>query len=53
MRRNDILSVSIGPANIQAVKAAASERGMPVSALVRSWISTLSEAENGASDNGK
>lgn len=39
--RNDILSVSVGPENIAVLKAEAAKEGLPVSALVRTWVSSL------------
>jgi hypothetical protein len=43
--RDDILTVSIGPENVAVLKAEAAREGLPVSALVRSWASSLAHEE--------
>ena len=47
--RNDLLTVSIGAENVAALKAKAAREGLPVSHLVREWISASladKEADN-------
>lgn len=47
--RDDIISVSIGAGNVAVLKAEAAKEGLPVSALVREWVSSLATSED---DNG-
>ena len=49
--RPDLISLSIGPGNVDRLKAVAFQRGIPVSALVRKWVSTL--ADPTLPDSGK
>lgn len=41
--RDDLLTVSLSPEYKAALKAEAAREGMPVSALVRSWISAQAD----------
>lgn len=39
--RDDLICLSLGPENIAALRAEAAKEGLPVSALVRTWVSSL------------
>ena len=47
--RNDQVCLSIGRENVAILRAAAARENLPVSAIVREWVSTL--AENEAADD--
>ena len=47
--RDDLICLSLGPANVALLKDTAAREGLPVSALVREWVATLADNE-GAKD---
>ena len=49
--RNDLLTVSVGQANINLLRETAARKDLPVSALVRELVSTL--ADKGADNGGE
>lgn len=47
--RDDLICLSIGRENVALLKREAAHEGLPVSKLVREWVSSL--AENEADDD--